>query len=109
LTINRSGGRSRLSGYAAGRADSRGGLDFNVTLAPMREFVFGNLLGVALIALVYHSHRSGRDDDAHSMAMRPDIDRHIDRPDGAWHMGAEALASLNGKPATTVSRFSDKG
>ena len=37
---------------------------------------FSSLLGIALMALIFHSNRSGRDEDAYRTTMRQDDDRH---------------------------------
>ena len=55
---------------------ARVGLDFNVTLALVLGIFFSSLLGIALMALIFHSNRSGRDEDAYRTTMRQDDDRH---------------------------------
>ena len=55
---------------------ARVGLDFNVSLALVLGIFFSSLLGIGLMALIFHSNRSGRDEDAHRMTPRQDDDRH---------------------------------
>lgn len=43
----------------------RVGLDANVTLALVLGILFSSLLGIALMALIFYSDRSGRDDAAY--------------------------------------------
>jgi hypothetical protein len=55
---------------------ARVGLDTNVTLALVLGIFFSSLLGIALMGLIFHSNRSGRDEDAYRTTIREDSDRH---------------------------------
>ena len=53
----------------------RVGLDANVTIALVLGILFSSLLGIALMALIFYSDRSGRDDAAYRARQEKDDDR----------------------------------
>jgi hypothetical protein len=50
----------------------RVGLDANIVLALVLGIFFSSLLGVGLMALMFHSERSGQDAEAHTVLLRDD-------------------------------------
>ena len=55
-------------------------LDFNITLALVLGILFTCLLGVGLMALIFHSNRSGQDEQAYHIA---DLDSGLHGDDGS--------------------------
>ena len=51
---------------------ARVGLDGNIVLALMLGIFFSSLLGVGLMALMFHSARSGQDAQAHAVLLQVD-------------------------------------
>lgn len=51
------------------------GLDANVSIALVLGILFSSLLGIALMALIFYSDRSGRDDAAYGARQEKDDDR----------------------------------
>jgi hypothetical protein len=56
---------------------ARVGLDANITIALILGIVFSSLLGIALMALIFYSDRSGQDEEAQN---RPRPEEAYPRP-----------------------------